>query len=386
MLFGRMYAARVLVALVGTAVAAPTVAAQSTSALALAPGAVSSRTEGTALARGRYAVVIDLDRNRLYFKSGEVTLWSAPVGTGTGLRMKSDEGDWKFNTPNGVFQVQYKEENPVWVASDWYFIENGLPVPPQGDPKRNFPGGLGSAAVFIGHDLAIHGTNKPDLLGQRVSHGCIRLSNRDALRLFHNVQVGTEVVIVGGEDVPEVVVTPAMLQAQRARAALDPNSSRTAPKDPVLEAWRARATADLLRVLDVELDKTAATSRWSEIAALLVERGLKKSDDLALIGLIDRASGTADARIAREYGTFLAHAYGRGPMRTLDALSSADRQSRQVAARAIVEATMNLYHGDFEAPGAPWPSARIPRSAIEASAWRGWDMLASAETEFRERS
>src|SRR5690606_25878301 len=136
-------------------------------------GAESFRSE--ALAKGRYAVVIDLDHNQLHFKQADVTLWSAPIGTGTGLMMQDGDSDWDFSTPNGVFHVQFKERDPVWIAEDWYFVENGLPVPPPNDPKRYFPGGLGAAAVYIDHDLAIHGTDKPELLGQRVSHGCIRL-------------------------------------------------------------------------------------------------------------------------------------------------------------------------------------------------------------------
>src|SRR5687768_5169804 len=59
--------------------------------------AVRNTGAGTALARGRYAVVIDLDQNKLFFKQGDVTLWSATVGTGTGVRLKADDGEWKFS-------------------------------------------------------------------------------------------------------------------------------------------------------------------------------------------------------------------------------------------------------------------------------------------------
>src|SRR5690554_6183128 len=82
-----------------------------------------------ALAKGRYAVVVDLDVNLLHFRQGDVTLWSAPIGTGTGLMMQDGDDDWDFSTPNGVFQVKFKERDPVWIAEDWYFVENGLPVP-----------------------------------------------------------------------------------------------------------------------------------------------------------------------------------------------------------------------------------------------------------------
>jgi lipoprotein-anchoring transpeptidase ErfK/SrfK len=50
----------------------------------------------------------------------------------------------------------------------------------------DWPGG-----GFVG----IHGTNQPGLLPGRVSHGCIRLRNRDILRLDRRMPVGTAVTI-----------------------------------------------------------------------------------------------------------------------------------------------------------------------------------------------
>lgn len=44
--------------------------------------------------------------------------------------------------------------------------------------------------------VAIHGTNRPDLLGQAVSLGCIRLHNDDVTRLAQTVPVGTPVEVV----------------------------------------------------------------------------------------------------------------------------------------------------------------------------------------------
>ncbi len=43
--------------------------------------------------------------------------------------------------------------------------------------------------------IYIHGTNHEELLGQPVSHGCIRLGNEDVIELFDKVPDGTEVVI-----------------------------------------------------------------------------------------------------------------------------------------------------------------------------------------------
>lgn len=44
----------------------------------------------------------------------------------------------------------------------------------------------------------IHGTNKPDSIGQNASHGCIRMHVKDAEDLYNRVPNGTRVVIEGG--------------------------------------------------------------------------------------------------------------------------------------------------------------------------------------------
>jgi lipoprotein-anchoring transpeptidase ErfK/SrfK len=43
--------------------------------------------------------------------------------------------------------------------------------------------------------VGIHGTSRPDLVPGRVSHGCIRLRNRDILRLARLMPVGTPITI-----------------------------------------------------------------------------------------------------------------------------------------------------------------------------------------------
>ncbi len=47
------------------------------------------------------------------------------------------------------------------------------------------------------HDryIYIHGTNEEHLIGQPVSHGCIRMKNSDVAELFDLVEEGTEVLI-----------------------------------------------------------------------------------------------------------------------------------------------------------------------------------------------
>lgn len=148
-----------------------------------------------------YYVVIRLSENRLYVMDGRRVVWSAPVGTGTGFRLEDGGRAWQFDTPRGVFRVQRKEKDPVWIKPDWAYIKEGKPVPPLNSPLRREVGMLGTSAIYIGYELALHGTSEPELVlrpdpeQRRISHGCIRLTNEDARTLYHLVDVGTPVLI-----------------------------------------------------------------------------------------------------------------------------------------------------------------------------------------------
>lgn len=143
---------------------------------------------------GRY-VVISLAERRLHLMEENRVIWTAMVGTGTGTRLEGAGQKWDFSTPRGMFRIQFKERDPVWTVPDWAFIERGVPIPPEDSPLRREVGMLGTTAMYMEEQIAIHGTNKPELLGQAVSHGCIRLSNEDARRLYYEVEIGTPVII-----------------------------------------------------------------------------------------------------------------------------------------------------------------------------------------------
>jgi hypothetical protein len=322
-------------------------------------------------ARGIF-VVVDLDANRLRLMDGQETLWEAPVGTGTGLRLEGEANDWLFDTPQGVFQIQYKEELPVWILPDWYFVEKGLPIPPTNAPERRAPGQLGIAAVYLGEEIAIHGTERPELLGQRVSHGCIRLENRYALRLFHNVQVGTPVVIRGG----------AQLRDSPPGKPTDPGRPRLAAARDTLARY---STPELLELVADQLASGSRDGRWVAYVSRLITRGLKDDAD-ALRGLLALAGTGRTESLNREYATFLADVYSRGTLRSVVSLARIGSEARERAARAIVEATMALHSG---APGdraAPWPTRRVPSGRLGPDGQAGWTALAAAERSYRERA
>jgi L,D-transpeptidase catalytic domain len=318
-------------------------------------------------------VVVDVDHNELRFMDGQQVLWRAPVGTGTGFRLTSNAGrNWQFDTPSGTMYVQYKEQNPTWFIPDWWFIENKRPLPPAGSPERRQEGGLGAAAVYLGNELAIHGTDKPELLGRRVSHGCIRLSNENALRLFHNVQIGTPVIIVGSA--PVLGEQPDSVAAFTRQARRVPT-----PPNPLARV----ATPALLTRLDRELALADSSHAWVNTAHTLMERGLA-DDANALRGLLQRA-GQARGPRREEYGTFLADAFSRGSLRVVVSLARIPAEARERAARDIVEATMEMWHGALDETVTPWPTKRVPKTRLGPEGQAGWTAIEQAEAAYRAR-
>jgi hypothetical protein len=253
-------------------------------------------------------------------------------------------------------------------------------VPGTNDPRRRFTRGLGAAAVYIGQGLAIHGTDKPELLGRRVSHGCIRLSDANALRLYHDVQVGTEVVIVGGTR------EPAAQPPAPARRASRPEGTPP-PRDPFVVELEGQDTPELLSRLDDELLADAfaeSEARWPSVASVLLFRGVKDDDDEALAGLFARFDALGPGRLKDEYAAVITDAFTQGPLRALDVLGRVDAGSRRELAASLVSAALALYPGDLDAAGAPWPTRRAPREALNGRyAQRAWDALKAAEDDFR---
>ncbi|CAN5838256.1 L,D-transpeptidase [soil metagenome] len=143
---------------------------------------------------GRY-IVISLEKHTLSLMEGEWVIWSTAVGTGRGTRLEGAGQKWDFPTPRGMFRVLRKEKNPVLNVPDWAFVQRGEPIPPDDSPKRIEKGMLGTTALYLEEGIAIHGTNFPELLGQSVSAGCIRMTNEMARVLYHEVGVGTPVII-----------------------------------------------------------------------------------------------------------------------------------------------------------------------------------------------
>jgi lipoprotein-anchoring transpeptidase ErfK/SrfK len=98
-----------------------------------------------------------------------------------------------LETPEGLYEIQEKEENPVWHVpnSAWAGDLAGQTIPPgPADPiKARWMG------IFEG--AGIHGTEETESLGTAGSHGCVRMAIPDVEELYDLVEVGTPIYIGG---------------------------------------------------------------------------------------------------------------------------------------------------------------------------------------------
>ncbi len=143
--------------------------------------------------KGTY-ILIDTGANRLILKRGAEVLMEAVCSTGSRRTLVSGERRWTFETPRGVRQIRSKIRHPVWRRPDWAFLEEGKPLPRR-EGDRYMPGVLGDYALDIGGGYFIHGTLYTRLLGQNVTHGCIRLGDEDLEKLFRQAPVGAKVYV-----------------------------------------------------------------------------------------------------------------------------------------------------------------------------------------------
>ncbi|HLO12265.1 MAG TPA: L,D-transpeptidase family protein [Pseudoneobacillus sp.] len=107
-----------------------------------------------------YSIVVSLAQRRLTLMNNGRVVRSYPIGIGKILTQ----------TPLGQYVIVNREPNPggpfgvLWLSLS----------------RRGY---------------GIHGTNNPSSIGKAVSHGCIRMQNRDVLELAGYVPNGTRVVI-----------------------------------------------------------------------------------------------------------------------------------------------------------------------------------------------
>lgn len=131
-------------------------------------------------------IVVDTANTYLYLVMGRGQAMRYGIGVGR------DGFRW-----SGVQSISRKAEWPNWTPpEDMLKRQPYLPRYMAGGPGNP----LGARAMYLGGTIyRIHGTNDPSTIGQRVSSGCIRLTNGDVADLYSRVGIGTKVVVLTGE-------------------------------------------------------------------------------------------------------------------------------------------------------------------------------------------
>ena len=123
-------------------------------------------------------LVVQRSRRQVLVYRGTTVLAKYPIAVG--------KTGWE--TPIGDFKVLTKEENPIFKSFKTGMIIEAGPDNP-----------LGVRWIGIWTDgktqLGFHGTDQPELIGKAVSHGCIRMHNKDVVALYKFVEMGTVVTV-----------------------------------------------------------------------------------------------------------------------------------------------------------------------------------------------
>lgn len=133
-------------------------------------------------------VVIDVaTRSLFWFEHGTLRA-RFPVGIG--------RVDWA--TPLGRYRIVGRREDPVWHVPDSIQAEmraHGDKVIARVEPGPENPLGKYLLQLSV-PGYALHGTNAPGSVGKYATHGCLRLRNEDAERLYRDAPNGTRVEVI----------------------------------------------------------------------------------------------------------------------------------------------------------------------------------------------
>ena len=155
------------------------------------------------------SIIVDISEQRLYLMNDNNLIQSFPVSTS-----KFGEGQIEnsYKTPLGYHEIKEKighnaPINTIFTAR----VNTQKKAKIQKDPNNTDDDFVTSRILWLdgleeginkgpGVDsynryIYIHGTHEEGLIGQKASHGCIRMFNNDVIELFEIVKEGTKVYI-----------------------------------------------------------------------------------------------------------------------------------------------------------------------------------------------
>ena len=157
----------------------------------------------------RNQIIIDISEQRLYLFEKDILNQSFPVSTSSFGEGSTENS---FKTPLGLHQIKEKigtnvPINTIFIArentskkakiinkkidSDDDYVTSRILWLDGLEIGNNKGSGVDSYDRYI----YIHGTHEEGLIGQKASHGCIRMFNQDVIYLYDKVEEGTKVLI-----------------------------------------------------------------------------------------------------------------------------------------------------------------------------------------------
>jgi lipoprotein-anchoring transpeptidase ErfK/SrfK len=133
----------------------------------------------TTVTRTETRLLLNLKKRRVFVYQGQKIIASYPVAIG--------RRGWE--TPTGEFRVIQMVREPVW---EHPFTGQLVPSGKNNPLGARWSGFWTDGANFIG----FHGTPQENLIGWAVSHGCVRMRDRDIKALFERVKIGTSVIVI----------------------------------------------------------------------------------------------------------------------------------------------------------------------------------------------
>ena len=163
----------------------------------------------SAFAQDNFSIEIDISLQRLYLVDNSTIISSYPISSskyGEGSKQNS------FKTPLGSHMIKEMigdqvPKNTIFISrintqreakiihdqenSDNDYVTTRIMWLDGLEDGKNKGKGVDSYSRYI----YIHGTHEEGLIGQKASHGCIRMFNSDVIELFNVVKKGTKVYI-----------------------------------------------------------------------------------------------------------------------------------------------------------------------------------------------
>ena len=163
----------------------------------------------SAFAQDNLSIEIDISLQRLYLVDNSTIISSYPISSskyGEGSKQNS------FKTPLGSHMIKEMigdqvPKNTIFISrintqreakiihdqenSDNDYVTTRIMWLDGMEDGKNKGKGVDSYNRYI----YIHGTHEEGLIGQKASHGCIRMFNSDVIELFNVVKKGTKVYI-----------------------------------------------------------------------------------------------------------------------------------------------------------------------------------------------